>query len=86
MPLPKNIQTEIYNYCSNHLPSEEWYDEEFADKSDAENLGHDRAADFGSDEFSESVGLRAVFQAAHRDHSPEIPPGIVRCCDGTNTQ
>lgn len=29
MPLPKNIQTEIYNYCSNHLPSEEWYDEEF---------------------------------------------------------
>ena len=29
MPLPKDIQIVIYNYCSNHLPSEEWYDEEF---------------------------------------------------------
>lgn len=29
MPLPKDIQIAIYNYCSNHLPSEEWYDEEF---------------------------------------------------------
>lgn len=29
MPLPKAIQAVISDYCNNHLPGEDWYDEEF---------------------------------------------------------
>ena len=30
MPLPKSLKTKIYSYCKNHLPDEDWYDDEFA--------------------------------------------------------
>lgn len=30
MALPKSLKDKMYSYCNNHLPSEGWYDGEFA--------------------------------------------------------
>lgn len=72
MPLSKEIQSIIYDYCSNHLASEEWYENEFEFIED-ENLKSRLVSEFQGTRFAyklyeglEAKGENLIFEIRHQ--------------------